>query len=251
MSLISVFIITKNEEDRILLAINSVKKIADEILVVDSGSIDKTRELAISAGAKVIFNEWKGYGQQKIFGENLCKNKWILNIDADETLSEKLLEEINNIFLNKKNRNFAGFKIKIVNKFFLEKKPKKLAYYYNQLRLYNRDFAGFKSSSIHDSVQTKGNVGQLKNIIYHESFRSFSHWIYKINSYSSMQAIEAFNGNKSTSKTMVFLTSFFAFFKAYFIRRYFIYGFEGLIYSALFAFSRFAKSIKIYEIWKK
>ena len=80
---ISVFIITKNEADRIAQVINAVKKIANEILVIDSGSSDETCKIAAGAGAKVLFNKWQGYGQQKKFGESKCINKWILNIDAD------------------------------------------------------------------------------------------------------------------------------------------------------------------------
>ena len=175
--LISVFIITKNEADRIFDVINAVKKIADEVLVIDSGSTDETCQIAVKAGAKVMFNEWNGYGAQKIFGENQCKNKWILNLDADEEISPELCQEINDIFAKNLQQNFYGFRVKIVNKFRFEKHPKKLAYFYNQLRLYNKDFAGFKSSAVHDSVELKEKnlqkIGQLKNIIYHQSFRSF------------------------------------------------------------------------------
>ena len=81
---LSVSIITKNEEDRILNAINAIKNIADEVVVIDSGSDDKTCEIALKAGAKVIYNKWPGYGQQKIFAQNQCRNDWVLNIDADE-----------------------------------------------------------------------------------------------------------------------------------------------------------------------
>jgi glycosyltransferase involved in cell wall biosynthesis len=249
----SVFIITKNEADRIVNVINAVKEIADEVLVIDSGSIDNTCELAAKAGAKVMFNEWRGYGLQKIFGESQCRNKWILNIDADEEVSPELCAEITKIFNEKSYENFHGFRVKIVNKFRFEKKPHKFAYYYNQLRLYNKDFAGFKSSSVHDSVELKdkslGKVGQLKNIIYHQSFRSFSHWIEKINSYSQMQAQDSFDKGKCPSVTKILLAPAIAFLKAYFVRRYFIYGFDGLIYSYLFAFSRFAKAIKTREIF--
>jgi len=251
---ISVFIITKNEEDRIANVINLVKDLADEVLVIDSGSSDNTVEIATGCGAKVMHNDWNGYGAQKIFGEENCKNDWILNIDADEEVSKELSEEIKEIFANNLQEKYYGFRVKIVNKFRFEKKPKKLAYYYNQLRLYNKNYAGFKNSTIHDSVELNekdsSKIGQLKNIIYHQSFRSFSHWIDKINSYSQMQASDALAKNKNVSILKIFLTPTFAFFKAYIIRRYFIYGFDGFIYSYLFAFSRFAKLIKIREINK-
>lgn len=252
---ISIFIITKNEADRILNVINCVKIFADEIIVIDSGSSDNTTEIALKAGAKVIYNEWNGYGAQKIFGEEHCKNDWILNIDADEEVSKELAEEIIEIFLHNKQDRFWGFRVKIVNKFLFEEKPKKFAYFYNQLRLYNKQFAGFKNSTIHDSVELKikdnTKISQLSNIIYHQSFRSFAHWIEKINSYSSMQAQDAFLKKKKSSILKILLIPTFAFFKAYIIRRYFIYGFDGLIYSYLFAFSRFVKAIKIREIFIK
>ena len=247
---LSVFIITKNEEDRIAEVVETIRTIADEILVIDSGSTDKTCEIAQKSGAKIMFNEWQGYGQQKIFGEKNCKNNWILNIDADEIVLPELAQEIYELFVSHKNEGFAGFRVKIVNKFFFEKKPHKWAYYYNQLRLYHRDFAGFKNSAIHDSVELRNNsykIGQLKNIISHQSFRSFTHWIEKINSYSTMQAQDAYEKNKNISVIKIIFTPITAFFKAYFMRRYFIYGFNGVIYSLIFTFSRLAKLIKIRE----
>ena len=248
-SKISVFIITKNEADRIFAVIEAVKDIADEILVIDSGSSDATVDIAKSLGAKVFYRQWQGYGQQKIFGENLCKNKWILNIDADEEVLEDLSEEIKEICRGDKLNQFVGYKVKIVNRFFGEKEPKKWAYYYNQLRLYNKDFCGFRNSSVHDSVLLKERVGyeqigQLKNIIAHQSFRSFDHWLDKINSYSSMQAKDALEKGKKVSMLKILLTPSFAFFKAYFVRRYFIYGFRGIVFSYIFAFGRLMKLVK-------
>ena len=251
---LSVFIITQNEEDRITPIINAVKNIAEEILVIDSGSTDKTMEISNNLGAKVIYNQWNGYGPQKVFGENCCKNDWILNIDADEEVSAELALEIENLFLTKKQDEFYGYRIKIVNKFFNEKTPKKLAYFYNQLRLYNRNFAGFKDSKVHDSVvliaKEKNKIGQLKNIISHQSFRSYEHWVEKINSYSSAQALDAFKKNKNPSILKIIVTPSFAFLKAYLVRRYFIYGFDGIFYSYVFSFSRLAKLIKTRELFK-
>ncbi len=246
---ISVFIITQNEADRISPIINAAKEIADEILVIDSGSNDATTAIAESLGARTFYNKWQGYGQQKVFGESLCKNKWILNIDADEEILPELAAEIKELFASGKIDQFIGYKIKIVNKFFGEKKPKKLAYYYNQLRLYNKDFCGFKDSSVHDSVIVRDkknqNIGQLKNIIAHQSFRSIEHWLEKINSYSTMQAEDTFKKGKNVSIFKILITPTFAFLKGYFVRRYFIYGFNGLIYSYIFAFGRLMKLVKI------
>jgi Rad3-related DNA helicase len=150
--------------------------------------------------------------------------------------------------------NVAGFKIKIVNKFRFEERPKKLAYFYNQLRLYRKDVAGFKNSAVHDSVELKSSdnlkILQLKNIIFHQSFRSFSHWLEKINSYSSMQAQDAFAKGKCPSYLKVFLAPTVGFLKAFIVRRYFIYGLDGIIYSYIFALSRFAKAIKTRELFK-
>lgn len=252
---LSVTIITKDEEDRVLCAINAIKDIAHEIIVVDSGSKDQTCEIALKAGAKVVYNKWSGYGQQKIFAENQCQNDWVLNIDADEEVSKELKKEIIGIFANKKHNKFHAFRVRIVNKFRFENKPKKFAYYYNQLRLYNKNFAGFKDSSVHDSVilrkHDNSKIKQLKSIIYHQSFRSFSHWINKINSYSQMQANDAIKRNKKPSSIKILLSPILAFLKAYIIRRYFIYGVDGIVYSKIYAFSRFCKMIKIKEEFKR
>ncbi|MFM6972775.1 MAG: glycosyltransferase family 2 protein, partial [Alphaproteobacteria bacterium] len=116
--------------------------------------------------------------------------------------------------------------------------------------LYNKNLAGFKNSTVHDSVilkDTNHKILQLKNIIYHQSFRDFTHWIEKINSYASMQAKDAVLKNKNVGFLKILLAPTLAFFKAFFIRRYFIYGFNGIIYSYLYAFSRFLKMVKIRE----
>ena len=95
---ISVFIIAQDEEDRIAYTINSVKGWVREIIVIDSGSKDNTVKLCEDLGAKTFFNEWEGYGKQKIFGEQQCQEDWILNLDADEAISDNLKSEIMTVF---------------------------------------------------------------------------------------------------------------------------------------------------------
>ena len=84
---ISCFIITKNEEKKINEVINSVRSLVEEIIIIDSGSTDQTVNIAKKMGAKVFFNDWKGFGEQKQFGENMCRNNWVLNCTAKACLS--------------------------------------------------------------------------------------------------------------------------------------------------------------------
>ena len=99
--------------------------------------------------------------------------------------------------------------------------------------------------------KNSGEILQLKNIIYHQSFRSYSHWIDKLNSYSQMQAHDSFAKGKLPSQTKIFFIPLVAFLKAFLVRRYFIYGFNGFIYSSLFAFSRLTKAIKTRELFQE
>jgi glycosyltransferase involved in cell wall biosynthesis len=255
---ISVFIITKNEEERIQIAIKSVINWVDEVIVIDSGSEDKTVDVAKRLGAKVIKHKWEGYGQQKIFGESKCKNDWILNIDSDEEILPELKDEITQIFENNIQDDFYGYRIRIANMFPNEKKPKKWAYSYNQTRLYNKQKAGFRSSSVHDSVivdgvkeysaEEKKVIGQLSGRMAHHFITSYTQWIDKLNKVTQMQAQDYFNKGKHACWLKILFIPTIAFCKAFFIRRYFIYGFNGIIYSYVYAFGRCMKYIKAREL---
>jgi len=258
---ISVFIIAKNEEVRIAKTLKAVVGWASEVIVIDSGSTDDTARIAKDLGAKVIFNKWKGYGQQKIFGEKKCKRDWILNIDADEEVTDELKQEIERLFEHKIIGKYLGYRIRIVNTFPDEKEPKSFAYFYNQLRLYNRKEAGFRNSVVHDSVvidgvgerskKEKRLIGQLEGEINHWFIISLEHWISKLNRMSSIQAVDAVEKGKVISGWKLVFTPILGFLKAYFIRRYCIYGRKGIIYSYIYAFGRYMKYAKIVELQKK
>ena len=257
---LSVFLIVKNEEKRIAKTLEALRGFADEVLVIDSGSTDNTVKIADFFGAKVIYHEWQGYGQQKIFGQEQCKNDWILNIDADEVLTEEVKKEITKLFTSGKVDNYYGYRVRIVNLLQFEEKPKKLAYYYNQTRLYNKNKAGFRESSVHDCVivdgikeyskEEKKIIGQLKGKISHHFIISYTHWIEKLNRVTQMQALDSFKKGKKVSGFKVLFAPSIAFFKALFVRRYFIYGVDGIVMSFLYANSRLYKYIKIRELWK-
>ncbi|MTI18517.1 glycosyltransferase family 2 protein [Rhodobacteraceae bacterium RKSG542] len=244
---ISVFIITKDEEDRILMAIDSVKDWVDEIIVVDSGSTDRTTQIAEEAGAKVYFNEWNGYGEQKRFAEDQCRNTWLLNIDADEAISRDLASEIQNLFRPLPEKDI--YKVHIVDVFPHEKTAKKWAYGYWQYRLYNREKGRFSSSSVHDTVRPDkdATIGVLKGKMDHRSQRSIQFVVEKMNRYSDMQLDDMIAKGRHISAFRLFTEFPVAFFKSYFIRRAFLYGGWGIVIANNYAFSRFIRIAKYYQ----
>jgi glycosyltransferase involved in cell wall biosynthesis len=251
---LSVFIIAKDEADRITKPILSVRDWVDEVIVIDSGSSDNTVEVAKSLGAQTVFNAWNGYGPQKVFGETLCKNKWLFNIDADEEVTPALRDEIIGLFAGGEPLcNGYKMKITVFNRF--AKKTTIFAPYSNQLRLYNKDYAGFKDSTVHDSVILKpnsnGQVAQLQNIMLHRTFRSYHHAVEKINRYTGMQAVDMVSHGRNPSGIRIIIEPFIAFLKVYFIRRHFLMGVEGFIEGVVYAFARTIRLAKARELWKE
>ena len=245
---ISAFIIAKNEADRIPKAILSVRDWVDEVIVIDSGSTDDTVKVAQDLGAKTYFNEWKGYGPQKIHGETLCRNAWLFNIDADEEATPETIAEIKAMFAKGEPKHKA-FSMKTNCVFPFEDKPRRFAVSMTHGRLYNKDYAGFKSSTVHDSVVLRdgGELKLLRHGLNHYIFRSHAHTVEKINSYSSMQAEDLYRKGRNPSALRLIFTPPWAFFKAYILRGYIAYGLDGVIRSYIYAFSRLIRVAKARE----
>lgn len=251
---VSVFIIAKDEEERLPIALNSVKDWVDEVIVVDSGSEDETVEIAKGQGAKTFFNEWKGYGQQKRFGESKCKNRWILNIDADEEITAELKNEIISLFKDGKEPDCAAYKMKWKMIFLGQNKPPLIATGGEVVRLYDKEKAGFRESTIHDSVILKNEsdkIEKLDGIIHHRCFRSLTHWIDKVNFYTTEQAHEWVKKLRPEPSILRIITEpFTAFFKSYLFRKYIFYGVDGFNASIIYAFSKVLRLAKVRELYK-
>ena len=269
---ISGFIITKNEAHRIARSINSIKNIVDEIIVIDSGSTDDTVSICKQLGAKVVFNEWCGYVKQKSFGESICSHDWILNIDADEELTPELQQEIREKFSSSSFDEYKAYDINFVILHRNDKKARFLAPANRFIRLYDRkvcSFANTTKTTTHDSV-TFGNdtlekaivekdalervaveknniVFKFKNPAYHRSVTSIEQLINKANFYSSEQAKDMISLCRKPSLFRIALEFPLCFLKAFAIRRYFIFGFDGFIDSVIFGFARFARLTKTRE----
>jgi len=249
---ISVFVIAFNEADRIVDTIASVRDWVDEIIVIDSGSSDATVKVSEENGARIMYNQWPGYGLQKRFGEDQCRNDWILNLDADEVVSPALKAEIQAIS-NTNNDLIPAWKIRIVEILPGRAKPVLFAHQVNAIRLYNRKFGRYSDSTVHDTVRmNSGEVRQMLSIIEHRSSRGIAHTLDKINRYSTMQAENLINGKGISFPILRLVTEFpLSFLKAYFLRCYFVAGLQGFSSAMVYAFSRFVRIAKYLELTGK
>lgn len=245
---ISAFIISKNEEDRIAFAINSVKDWVYEVIVVDSGSEDSTVSIAEQLGAKVEFNSWPGYGAQKRFAEEKCKCNWVFNLDADEEITPELKKEIRYIFEGGVLHRDV-YSIFISDVFPHEKRPARWAYGHWQYRLYDKRVSRFSDSIVHDTVRPgmSAKTARLRSKMIHRPQRSLAFAVEKMNRYSDAQVRDMVANNRTISRVRVIFQFPLAFLKSYFLRRNFLYGTYGWVHSVNYAFSRHLRVAKAYE----
>ncbi len=243
---LSVYIVTLNEIGRLERTIHAAQQVADEVVVVDSGSTDGTTELAKNLGARVVYHRWKNISAQKQFAQNQCHHDWVLSLDADEVLSEELIKEIKEL---KKDPKYQAYKIRIGDMFPGFKKPSRLAPKYNLVRLYNRQTSTMPDDLTHDRVKVDRNVeiGQLKGIIYHYSYLSLHQTWIKYNLYTDELVKTALIQQKKYSKIRLFTEFPRQFFIYYLIRRQIFNGVWGFIMATTLAYFRFLKIAKYFE----
>jgi len=184
---LSVTIITKNEGDRLDRCLEALRGLADEIVVVDSGSTDDTMAVAQRLGARVEQHVWNGYGPQKRAAEDYAHTDWILNLDADEVATPTLVQEIKALMAI--GPPLRAYRFKIRNVYPGKDRPRWLADSHNYVRLYDKRAVRFRESAVHDTVDTKDEaVGQLKGTATHFSVRSWEHVRRKHDAYTTLQA---------------------------------------------------------------
>ncbi|MBR1915607.1 MAG: glycosyltransferase family 2 protein [Alphaproteobacteria bacterium] len=243
---ISAYIVTLNEEKRLEKTLKAASKVADEIIVVDSGSTDKTKEIALKNKAKFIFHKWKNISSQKHFAQNKCQNDWVLSLDADEVLSDDLIAEIKAL---KKNPTADAYKMRICDMLPGDKKPRLLAKTYNQVRLYNRNKANMPDDLTHDRVVWGQDckIEQLKSKVWHYSYVSLTQLWFKLNMYTDELVKVALKKNKKYSKLRLYTEMPRQFLFYYFVRRYCMYGTCGFWMATSYAYFRFLKIAKWFE----
>ena len=245
---LSIFIIAKNEVDRLGPTLESVKGLSDDIVLIDSGSTDGTQELAARLGARVIFNPWPGYGLQKQFGEDQCRHDWMLNIDADEVVTSELAACIE-AAIGRPDVLPCGFETDIIEMFPGEARPHAWAFRLSPVRLYHKLVGRYSPSPVHDRVDlVKGTpVHRLNGVIEHRSIRSLGHELIKLNAYADMQADDLDKKGRKIGAARLVAEFPLAFLKAYFARRHFVRGLYGFMTAMNYAFYRYLRLAKYWE----
>ena len=239
---ITATIITLNEERGIARAIESLR-CCDEILVVDSGSVDRTMERAEKLGARVVESPWRGYSGQKNWAAEQAGHDWILSIDADEALSEALEGEIWN--LKKNGPRYDAYTMPRLAQYLGRWILHGGWYPDRKIRLYNRAKAKWIGDFVHESLEVRGRVGHLASNLLHFTCDSLSEHLKTMDRYTTLAAGELVSRKASLGWSHLIMDPAWTFLKTYFFQAGFLDGIEGLTIAymaALYTFLKYAKA---------
>lgn len=244
---ITITIITKNEALNIEKCLNSVCW-ADEIVVVDSDSTDKTVAICEKYGCKIYSTPWLGFGKTKQFCVEKSTNDWILSIDADEVLSEELQKRILSL---DPGEGIVGYRIK--RKSFYLGSLINFSGWQNDypLRLFNKNYGKFTDDIVHEKVILNGKTETINELIYHHTYPDIDSHIVKINHYSGLGAKRLFLNGKKSGVIKPVMRSLFKFFRTFFLKFGFLDGKEGFILACISGFGVFLKYYKLWELNSK
>jgi len=243
---LSVLIITKNEEQHITALLPSLD-FADEIVIVDSGSTDKTVESAKSFGAKVLFRAFDYHAAQKNWGLTQLNNDWVLVIDADERVPNELKEEIISI-LNREHIQEKAFWIKRTN-FLMGEKVKYSGWQNDKvIRLFDNSCCKYNDKLVHEEVETKEKIGVLTHRLEHYTYKNFKTYFDKLQKYSTQKAIIKSKKYKSVGLYHLIAKPGAKFFKRFVIEKGFLDGKIGIVISSMAAFHDFLVYLKVWRI---
>lgn len=241
MNHVTAILITRDEEQDLPRALASLTP-ADEIVVVDSGSTDRTCEIARRQGARVIARAWTDYSDQKNFAAAQAQWDWVLNLDADEELSPRLQAELRRW----KEESPAAVayamprKARYLGRWILHSGW----YPDHKLRLYRRDRARFVGR-LHESLAVEGSVARFQGEIYHHTFRSLSEHLNQVNAYTTLAAEHLFADGRRRWLLPLLFSPPWMFLRTYLLKQGFRDGYRGWLIASLAAFSSFLKFAKL------
>lgn len=244
MGKLTTVILTKNEEKIIQKVVTNAKKCADEVLVVDSGSTDKTVELAESAGAKVVYRAWDNdFSAQRNFALQHVKTSWVLYLDADEFLDDTLIDSIKKALVKNESKQYSM--LRRIHAFGFEYKhgifkPDEVA------RMFETDSVHWENK-VHERPICSKPKECLKGFIEHYTYESWHDWWEKAGRYTSIWAEDAYEKGKKINISSPFFHAMYGFFRAYIIELGFLDGWSGLYSSLQHFIYTIIKYLKLYE----
>ena len=237
MPTLTVIIPTFNEEDYLKDALQSVQ-FADEIIVVDSFSTDRTQEFAKSFGATVLERQFDNFSAQKNFAIDKVTSDWILFVDADERVTRSLESEIKSVLEHPKH---SGYKINFPH-FFMNR----FLYFQSNdvLRLVKKEDAHF-TGLVHEKLHCEGSIGKLKQKMIHYTYKGLNHYIAKKEKYAWFQAEQRLEKKKKTTYFQLFFKPSYRFFDSFIKRGGFRNGIPGLVLAATDSYGVFSRYVKL------
>lgn len=250
---LSCYIRTLNEADRIAAVIQPVIDIGAEVIVIDCGSTDETPTIAEQLGARVIHQEWLGNGHQKKIGEQAATNDWLLDLDADEILSESLQIEIINLFQGGEPEP-SLYSLKLVTIPPIPPyKPWETSCLAWRNKLYHKSILSMPAHAAWDQLNVPRSITpvRLKGSLYHHSFKNIEAMVSKMNRVSSVRAAETTLKKRSLLILRILFAFPFYFGKKYFRQSMYRTGIYGLACAVVMASNRWLKDVKMYERFLK
>lgn len=251
MKKLSVYIIAKDEAARIRRTLEAVRPVADELIVVDSGSTDSTVEIAKGIADKVVFHEWVSFADQKHCAEQLCTHDWVMMDDADEVVSPQLREEIA-AWKERDDQPPFLYRFHIASVYPGETKPPRFGHAYDEIRLYHRRHGGMRAEDLtNDRVHPNDGetIGRFKASVWHYSYVSLEQVVTKLNRYTTEELEKNRRRNRHFPILRLFTEMPLSFIRYYFLRRLFAHGLTGFILAVNASYFRWLRIAKDYEMW--
>jgi len=246
--MISALAITYNEETHIESYIKSLS-FADEIIIVDSFSTDKTVEIAKQFDVKIISRPFKNFSDQKNFAISQARHDWIVFFDLDEKIPPALVQEI----VAKVNAAVPLYAYNVNRNFhFMGKRIKYSGFQTDKaVRLFHKNHCKYNGNTVHERIETNGEIGLLKHALDHQTYKSFDNYNTKLSMYSKLQAEELFKKDVRPNLIHFLFRPWYRFMHQYFLRLGFLDGKEGFIISYVHAFSVFKRYIQLWAMYRK
>ena len=242
---LGVVVITKDEASNIAECLDTVKW-ADEMIVVDAQSTDKTADIARTYTELVYIRPWPGFGRQKNFGIDQARSDWILILDADERVEQALAEEILEM-LSSPPSDAAAFRVPRQNYFYGQWVRWGGAYPDYQIRIFRRGLATYNDIAIHENLLVEGQVQTFSSPLKHYTERHITDHFRKFNLYTSLAASEKRKSCHSVAWHHLICHPFVIFFKTYVLKRGYRDGTRGVIFAVFASLYTFVKYAKLYE----